>query len=98
MNNDFITLEEACNCAIEFFYSVKHQTTFAGNSQLTLEEFEFVKAQKSWFITLSFVPMRRENEQYPIVGREYRIFQVNATTKQVEGMRKGFMGYQEKPY
>ena len=96
--SDSITLEEAYNCATDFFRGIQYKTTFAGNSQLTLEEFEFVQSSNSWFITLGFVPVQREevNEQYNIPRREYRTLQVNSATKEIESMKKGYMGYQEE--
>ena len=97
MTDTFIRLEQAYHVATEFFKGIQYKTTFAGNSQLTLEEFEFVNSLNCWFITLGFVPVRREEiqEQYNSFNREYRIFKVNAVTKEAEFMKKGFMGYQE---
>ena len=93
-----ITLEEAYKCATDFFRGIQYMTTFGGNSQLTLEEFEFVQSSNFWFITLGFVPVQREgvSEQYNIPRREYRTIQVNGATKEIESMKKGYMGYQEE--
>ena len=98
MSDNFITLEEAYDSATKFFRSIQYQTTFANNSQLTLEEFEFVKSLKCWFITLGFVPVQREEieEQYTTPRREYRIFQLDSVTGKVKSMKKGFMGHQEE--
>jgi len=97
MSDNIITIEEAYCAATEFFKSIQFKTTFAGGTQLTLEEFEFAEPLNCWFITLGFVPVRREEteEQYNTFKREYRIFKVNAVTKEVESMKKGFMGCQE---
>lgn len=95
--SDSITLEEAYNCATDFFRGIQYKTTSKGNSQLTLEEFEFVQSSNSWFITLGFVPVLQKNEnEYTVSRREYRTLQVNGTTKEIESMKKGYMGYQEE--
>ena len=95
--SDSITLEEAYNCATDFFRGIQYKTTFAGNSQLTLEEFEFVQSSNSWFITLGFVPVLQKNEnEYTVSRHEYRTLQVNGTTKEIKSMKKGYMGYQEE--
>lgn len=58
MTDTLITLEQAYSVATEFFRGIQYKTVFAGNSQLTLEEFEFVKSLNCWFITLGFVTVR----------------------------------------
>jgi len=89
MSNNIITIKEAYSAATKFFKSIQFNTTFAGGSQLTLEEFEFAEPLNCWFITLGFVPVRLEEteEHYNTFRRKYRIVKVNAVTKEVESIR-----------
>lgn len=88
-----ITLQEAYSATIEFFRCIQSITDFPDEVQLTLEEFEFVKSSfgEYWLVTLGVVSFLQDHTY----THNYRIFKVNAVTKEVAFMKKRFMGHQE---